>query len=86
MKIDTSPARVETRDLSNEIQRLKKELKRQPSFDLYCRLGDKLRENADIELAINAYSKALELKNDPRIATMLDHCKDDLLYFRRSSD
>jgi len=87
MRVDASPARVETRDLSTEIQRLKRELKRQPAnFDLYCRLGDKLRENAEIELAIDAYGKALELKSDPRLSTILELCKEDLTYFHTSSD
>ena len=87
MKKDTNPARLETRDLSVEIQRLKKELKRQPAnFDLYCCLGDKLRENAEIELAIDAYSKALELKHDQKVSTMLNFCKEDLMYFHHSSD
>jgi len=70
MNSDSSQARIESRDIPTEIERLKRELKREPDFSLYCRLGDKLRENAEIELAIDAYSKALELKKDQRISTM----------------
>ncbi|HME53780.1 MAG TPA: tetratricopeptide repeat protein [Candidatus Lokiarchaeia archaeon] len=75
-------------ELKNEILRLERETKRTPrNFDLWRSLGHKLLDDKQPELAFDAFSKALEIKPDnDDVSKIVDFCRRDIEYLRRSSD
>ncbi len=71
-------------DLGVQIEKLEHELKKQPAnFDLWKRLGQTLRDNSDLEGAIEAFNKALEIKpNNKDIMDRLYECKVELKFLK----
>nr|MDO8114691.1 tetratricopeptide repeat protein [Candidatus Sigynarchaeota archaeon] len=64
------------------------EVKKQPkNFDLWKRLGQKYKDNSELEQAISAFSKALELKpGNKDVTQLIDFCKKDLDFLKSASD
>lgn len=75
-------------ELNNEILRLERETKRTPkNFDLWRSLGHKLLDDQQPELAYDAFNKALEIKPENKdVSKIVDFCRQDIEYLRRSSD